>query len=162
MATENNTCLLCKKIEFSDILPVWQCHLWPDRKSVIETHSAMTWPYSDNPNTIDMKIFEYQPTFWGAYRDNKLVGVNSGHKTTTTEYRSRGIWVDPDHRCQGISQTLFALTEHQAILEKCKMIWSMPRISALKSYVKSGFEIQGEKFVTETSPENIYAKKDLI
>ncbi|MCP4883876.1 MAG: GNAT family N-acetyltransferase, partial [Flavobacteriales bacterium] len=72
------------------------------------------------------------------------------------------IWVDPDHRRQGIAQTLFALTEHQAVLEKCEMMWSMPRISALKSYVKSGFEIQGEKFVTETSPENIYAKKDLI
>lgn len=162
MATENNTFLLLKKIEFSDILPVWQCHLWPDRKSVIETHSAMTWPYSDNAEPIDMKIFEYQSTFWGAYIDNKLVGVNSGHKTTTTEYRSRGIWVDPEHRCQGISQTLFALTEHQAILENCKMIWSMPRISALGAYLKHGFICEGTTFQTETSPENIYVIKDLI
>ncbi|MCP4832515.1 MAG: GNAT family N-acetyltransferase [Gammaproteobacteria bacterium] len=162
MATENNKCLLFKRIEFSEILPVWQCLLWPDRESVIETHSAMAWPCSDNPDEIDMKIFEYQPTFWGAYRENKLVGVNSGHRTTLSQYRSRGIWVDPDHRRQGIAQTLFALTEHQAVLEKCEMMWSMPRISALGVYQTHGFICQGNVFETETSPENIYVKKDLI
>ena len=162
MATQNNTCLLFKRIDFLDILPVWKHHLWPHRESPIETHSAMTWPYSDNTQTIDMSIFEFEPVFWGAFLNHAIVGVNSGHRTTLSQYRSRGIWVDPGHRRQGIAQTLFALTEHQAVLEKCEMMWSMPRISALKSYVKSGFEIQGEKFVTETSRENVYVSKKIL
>jgi hypothetical protein len=161
MATKNNTFLLFKKIEFSDILQVWKTYLWPQRVSAIETHSAMTWPYSDNPESIDMKIFEYKPVFWGAYQDNKLIGVNSGHRTTNQEYRSRGIWVDINHRNQGIAQTLFALTQHHAVLEKCNMMWSMPRISALGVYQRQGFICQGNTFGTETSDENIYVSKKI-
>ncbi len=162
MATQNNSGLLFKKIQFSEILPVWKNNLWPQRESLIETHSAMTWPFQGDPEPIDMKIFEFNPVFWGAYLDNKLVGVNSGHKTSHTQYRSRGIWVDINHRRQGIAQTLFTLTQHQAQIEKCDMMWSMPRISALGVYLTHGFICQGNTFGTETSPENIYVKKDLI
>lgn len=149
------------KISFEDILPIWENKLWPNRESAIEGISAMTWPYEGNPDPIDMKIFDYQPTFYGVFMDNKLVGVNSGHRTTDTQYRSRGIWVDPDYRKKGIAQLLFVLTEHQARIEKCEMMWSIPRKTALAAYTKFGFTTVGDFIVTETADANIYVKKVL-
>ena len=149
------------KISFEDILPIWENKLWPNRESAIEGVSAMTWPYEGNPDPIDMNIFEYQPTFYGVYMDGKLVGVNSGHKTSDTQYRSRGIWVDPAYRKRGVAQLLFVLTEHQARIEKCEMIWSIPRKTALTAYTKFGFTTVGDFIVTETADANIYVKKVL-
>lgn len=148
-----------ERLTFEQITSVWQNHLWPDRESPIESHSAMTWPFEGNPEQYDMNVFNYPATFWGVYIDNKLVGVNSGHKTTDTQYRSRGIWVDPEYRKQGVAQNLFNMTEHRAILEKCNMIWSIPRKTALPAYTKFGFETVGDYIVTETSDANIYVKK---
>ena len=146
------------RLSFDQILDIWQKKLWPNRTSAIETHSAMTWPYEGAPEKYDMNVFKYPATFWGLFIDEKLVGVNSGHKTSDTQYRSRGIWVDPDYRKQGIAQNLFNMTKHQAILEKCEMIWSIPRKTALPAYTKFGFETVGDYIVTETSEANIYVK----
>ena len=146
------------RLSFDQILDIWQKKLWPNRTSAIETHSAMTWPYEGAPEEYDMNVFKYPATFWGLFIDEKLVGVNSGHKTSDTQYRSRGIWVDPDYRKQGIAQNLFNMTKHQAILEKCEMIWSIPRKTALPAYTKFGFETVGDYIVTETSEANIYVR----
>ena len=153
--------MLTRKISFDTILPIWKNELWPDRTSAIETHSAMTWPFEGAPDPIDMNIFDYKPTFWGVYIDDKLVGVNSGHRTCHTQYRSRGIWVDPDYRGRGIAQQLFTLTEHQALVEGCLLLWSIPRKTALSSYTKFGFETVGGYIETETADANIYVKKFL-
>ena len=146
------------RLSFEQISDIWQNKLWPNRTSAIETHSAMTWPFEGNPEQYDMNVFNYPATFWGVYIDNKLVGVNSGHKTTDTQYRSRGIWVDPEYRKQGIAQNLFLLTKHQAQIEKCEMLWSIPRKIALPAYTKFGFETVGDYIVTETSEANIYVR----
>ena len=151
-----------ERLTFEQITSVWQNHLWPDRESPIESHSAMTWPFEGNPEQYDMNVFNYPATFWGVYIDNKLVGVNSGHKTTDTQYRSRGIWVDPAHRRKGISQMLFEATIDQAIGEGCRMIWSIPRKTALPAYTKFGFETVGDYIVTETSEANIYVRRSLL
>ena len=150
------------RLSFDQILDIWQKKLWPNRTSAIETHSAMTWPYEGAPEEYDMNVFKYPATFWGLFIDEKLVGVNSGHKTSDTQYRSRGIWVDPDYRKQGIAQNLFNMTKHQAILEKCEMIWSIPRKTALPAYTKFGFETVGDYIVTETSEANIYVRRSLL
>lgn len=146
------------RLSFEQITNVWQNHLWPDRESPIESHSAMTWPFEGNPQEYDMNVFNYPATFWGVYIDNKLVGVNSGHKTTDTQYRSRGIWVHPEYRKQGVAQNLFNMTKHQAVLEKADMIWSLPRKTALPAYTKFGFQTVGDFIKTETSDANIYVK----
>jgi GNAT superfamily N-acetyltransferase len=146
------------RLSFEQIISVWQNHLWPDRESPIESHSAMTWPFEGNPQQYDMNVFNYPATFWGVYIDNKLVGVNSGHKTTDTQYRSRGIWVDPEYRKQGVAQNLFNMTKHQAVLEKADMIWSLPRKTALPAYERFGFSTVGGFIKTETSDANIYVK----
>ena len=150
------------KITFDDILPIWEKQLWPDRKSAIEPLSAMTWPFEGNPDEYDMSIFsKYDATFFAVSRKNKIVGVNSGHRTSPMLYRSRGIWVDPKHRREGIAQTLFNLTELQAKQEGCEMVWSIPRKTALSSYTRFGFETVGGYIKTETSESNIYVKKIL-
>src|SRR5210317_1798640 len=113
------------RIDFNTIQSIWKNKLWPNRNSAIETHSAMTWPFEGNPESIDIKIFDYPATFWGAFLDNKLVGVNSGHRTTIEQYRSRGIWVDPEYRKRGVAQMLFLMTAHQAKVEGCEMLWSI-------------------------------------
>lgn len=136
----------------------WSTHLWPNRDSAIETHSAMTWPFEGDPDAIDMSIFDYEPTFWGIFVNDDLVGVNSGHRTTQSQYRSRGLWVDPHCRGAGFAQLLFTVTHWQARQEGCEMVWSIPRQSALKSYTSFGFETVGGFFGTETSDSNIYAK----
>lgn len=153
--------MLTTKISFDTILPIWQDKLWPNRESAIEPMSAMTWPFEGAPDPIDMSIFDYKPTFWGVYIDDKLVGVNSGHRTHHTQYRSRGIWVDPDYRGRGIAQQLFTLTEHQALVEGSLLLWSIPRKTALSSYTKFGFETVGGYIETETADANIYVKKFL-
>ena len=92
---------------------------------------------------------------------DNLVGVNSGHKSSDTQYRSRGIWVNPNYRRKGIAQRLFVLTERQARDEECEMIWSIPRKTALSAYTNFGFETVGGYIKTETSDSNIYVKKIL-
>lgn len=147
-----------ERLNFKTVESIWSTKLWPNRTSAIETHSAMTWPFEGNPESIDMNIFNYPATFWGVYLDDKLVGVNSGHKTTDEQYRSRGIWVDPEYRKRGVAQMLFLMTAHQAKVEGCEMLWSIPRKTALPAYTKFGFETVGDYIITETSDANIYVK----
>ena len=150
------------KLSFEQIQPVWSTHLWPDRESAIETHSAMTWPFEGDSDSIDMTIFEREATFWGVWLDDQLVGVNSGHLTTDLHYRSRGLWVDPAYRGRGLAQLLFTVTEWQAREEGAEMVWSIPRQTALRSYTNHGFETVGDFFGTETAESNIYVKKLLL
>ena len=146
-------------LSWKTILNVWQKELWPGRTSAIETHSAMTWPFENTQPKYDMQVFNYMPYFIGVYDDQKLVGVNSGHRTSKSHFRSRGLWVHPSYRRQGISQTLFHLTEEAALREGAEMIWSVPRKTALPAYQRAGFETVGGFFTTETSESNIYAVK---
>lgn len=148
-------------IDFATIEEVWKTQLWPNRTSAIETHSAMTWSF-DSTEPYDMKIFDYTASFFGVYYNSKLVGVNSGHKTSDTLYRSRGLWVNPEFRKQGIAQMLFEMTESQAVKEGCKAVWSIPRKTALSAYQRFGFKTVGDFFGTETSESNIYVIKNLL
>lgn len=148
-------------IYWSQIQPIWRYQLWPDRESPIESHSTMTWPVDNDQPQYDMSVFNYQSFFIGAFIDNKLVGVNSGHRSSNNHFRSRGLWVDQQHRKHGIAQMLFAETERIAKEEGCNMIWSMPRKTALSAYQRFGFKTVGEFFGTETAESNIYVIKML-
>jgi GNAT superfamily N-acetyltransferase len=121
----------------------------------------MTWPYGNDSAEYNMCVFEYPATFFAVYDNEKLIGVNSGHKTKDNLYRSRGLWVDPKYRKQGIAQLLFGCTETQARLEGCDAVWSIPRKIALPAYQRFGFETVGDFFGTETSEANIYVIKQL-
>ena len=154
-----NNGMLYRTISWKMISDIWSNQLWPNRDSPIETHSAMVWPYGDNPDVYSMEVFGYEVKFIGAFDHDKLIAVNSGHLTSTTEYRCRGLWVNPEHRRQGIAHTMFALLENHALIQGANLMWSLPRQSALTSYVLYGFRPQGDFLVTETSDSNIYVKK---
>lgn len=148
--------MIIKLIDFSDIKYIWETQLWPGRTSPIKTHSSMTWPYTSTKQ-YDMNIFTYPVYFWGVYINDSLAGVNSGHLINSDEFRSRGLWVDPQYRRNGIASILLTVTKTQAKKSGAKMIWTMPRESALPAYQSVGFSTIGNYFKTETSEKNIYA-----
>ncbi len=133
-----------QQITFEQILPIWQHKLWPNRVSPIETHSAMTWSSSHPNQPYDMNVFTYPVYFFGIFDQDKLVAVNSGHLTTQQEYRSRGLWVDPDYRKMGLAQRILLATIDQAKKEGAEMIWSIPRLTALPAYERAGFKTVGD------------------
>ncbi len=134
-----------QQITFQEILPIWQDKLWPNRVSKIETHSAMTWPYTHPVQPYSMDVFNYPATFFGIFDQDKLVAVNSGHLTTQQEYRSRGLWVDPDYRGMGLAQIILLATINEAKKEGASMIWSIPRLTALPAYERVGFKTVGDR-----------------
>jgi GNAT superfamily N-acetyltransferase len=133
-----------QQITFEQILPIWRDKLWPNRVSAIETHSAMTWPSSHPKQPYDMNVFNYPVYFFGIYDQDKLIAVNSGHLTTDTEFRSRGLWVDPLYRGQKLAQRILTSTINQAVASGADMIWSIPRLTALRAYERVGFKTVGD------------------
>ena len=131
-----------EKSSFNVILTYWKNKLWPNRKSDIKPMSSMLYL-----GGFDMLIYKkYLPTFFIATINNKIVGVNSGHRTSKFSYRSRGIWIDPNYRNRGISQKLFSAIKDTALKENCKNIWSIPRKTALPVYEKFGFDRTSDFF----------------
>ena len=84
-------------------------------------------------------IWKYEPTFWAARSEGNLIGVNSGFKTNDDIYRSRGLYVSPKYRGEGVSKMLLKLTINSAKQEECRIIWTMPRKDSLFAYENVGF-----------------------
>jgi GNAT superfamily N-acetyltransferase len=127
---------------FKVVKPIWEEHLWPERRSEIKPMSSMVYM-----GGYDMSIYEkYKPTFWVCVNNLGIVAVNSGHRTSDNAYRSRGIWVDPVYRGQGLSTELFLALEAQAIKEGCEYMWSCPRWGSEFAYFAYGFEQTSEWF----------------
>ena len=134
----------CILSSFEEIYSIWRDKLCPERISKIKPMSSLCWQL---PNEIikDNSIFErYSPTFWVVKDNEKIIGVNSGFKTSDKVYRSRGLYVDIEYRKQGISQILLRQTILQGKKEECHWIWSMPRKTALPVYQKIGFKKRGK------------------
>lgn len=150
----NYATVSAKQISWGQCKPIWSKYLWPGRK-IIQTMSSMT----DAEGGIDMKIYErYQPYFFGVYIGQKLVGVNSGHQTSATDFRSRGLYVLEDYRGLSISKLVLQATLDKGRSLNCERCWTMPRESALSAYERVGFERKSEWFKTETSESNCYAE----
>ena len=146
-----------EEIKFNEILPYWRDRLWPDRISPIEPASSMLYLGGYD---ITIKYFN-QPTFFAIKVDGLIVGVNSGHQTSDTDYRSRGIWVDPDFKMFGNGRRLIDAAEVEARRLGCNILWSCPRQSALSFYLRCGFK-QTSEFDNEFEfGPNCYAMKEL-
>lgn len=145
-----------KKITFEDVLPIWQTQLWPGRKD-IKPMSSMVFLGGYN-----MSIYNYVPTYWGIFKNGKLIGVNSGFRTDSNVYRSRGLYVFPEYRNQGLSKILLSATIDQGVEEGCNLIWSLPRKDALYAYEAVGF-VKCSDWLSENmvSGPNCYVKKDI-
>jgi len=131
-------------ISYHDIYPIWRNHLWPNRKSEIEAHSAMLYMKG-----YDLKNYEYTPSFFAYKIDDEIVGVNSGHMCCDNSYRSRGLFVFPKYRKQGIGKELLEYTIKTGIYEGADFVWSYPRKTSWRVYTSAGFELSTEWFESE-------------
>ena len=155
-----------KKITWDQILHVWKEHL-PNMS--LETNSAMclflnygtALSKSWEEPVYDLQNMEFTPTFWGAFYNDKLVGVNSGHMCIDKLYRSRGLFVFPEYRGFGIGQKLLMKTIAQAIHEKAIVCWSYPKNTAERSYHMQNFLSQGHSFNFQYEGDNIRAVRVL-
>jgi GNAT superfamily N-acetyltransferase len=110
------------------------------------------------PSGYDISIYKnYSPYFIAYYVDNKIAGVNSAHCSSPTHFRSRGLYVFEEYRNKGIAVKLLEFTIGLGKEQGCKYCWSVPRKTALKSYVAAGFEQTTNFFKTDTSDDNCYA-----
>jgi len=97
------------------------------------------------------------PTFFGYIINDKIVAVNSGHACPNqNNYRSRGLWVDPNYRGKGIARKLLTATIKQGQQEGYTQIWSYPRRSSWPTYQAVGFKLASDWEVSETSEANAY------
>lgn len=127
---------MIKIVDFEIIHDLWKNYLWPDRKSDIETHSAML-----VSGEYELKNFRYPATFFAYYIEDKIIGCNSGHKCCDGTYRSRGLFVLPEYRKKGIGKELLLATIEQGNKENPKFVWSYPRIESWSAYRSAGFKL---------------------
>ena len=92
-------------VEYDVILPIWEQFLWPGR---IDIKNMSSMQYLSG---YDVKIYDrYAPYFFAYYIDNNIAGINSAHKSSQTEFRSRGLYVFDEYRNQGIGKQLLEYT----------------------------------------------------
>jgi GNAT superfamily N-acetyltransferase len=129
--------MMITEITFDEILPVWRDRLWPGRVSKIETNSAMRVLSKE----YDGESMHTKPTFFAFMVDGVIAGVNSGHMCKGNSYRSRGLYVDPTFRRQGIGEKLLLATIQQGKDEGAFFVWSYPKLSSWKTYKRAGFNL---------------------
>lgn len=142
---------MIKLLTWQEIFNIWQNYLWPNRTTPIKTHSAMLYL-----NGYDMNNYAQPVHFLGYFINSKLVGVNSAHSCTDGSFRSRGLWVDPEHRGKGIGQALLRQTIE--LKENATFIWSYPRQSSWNTYNAVGFQLASNWQASDTSEANAYCR----
>lgn len=129
---------MIQEISYQECLVLWE-RLWATRNSPITETSAMTL------QDTEMRGYSSdigQPVFLGAFVDGILVGVNSLHSIDDT-VRSRGLFVVPEHRKNGIGEKLLRETVNRARGSVC---WSFPKKEAIGVYLSSGFRPHSQFF----------------
>lgn len=136
-----------KRISFEEIFPIWRDQLWPQRKDPIRTHSSMTLE-----GQYDMSIYQNsEAIFLGIFDGRNLIAVNSCHLSSTKHLRSRGLYVHPLWRGQGLAGKLLRATFEEARSLGAELVWSYPRQEALQVYLRQGFEETAFPPRTETN-----------
>ena len=152
--------ILIKQIDYATILTAWE-KLWPGRQHTAYSTMLMSGGYdTDIPDKFKWRAWGAYDLKYGSVDRARLVGVNAGHKSANREYRTRGLWVDPNYRGQGIAGKLFAQLEQQAENEHARWLWSFPRLPSLPVYMTAGYVPYGETVHAEFE-QNVRAKKDL-
>lgn len=116
-----------EELTFEEILPFWR-QLWAQRRSAIEPMSCMTLNREYSLETSN-------PYYYGFKLNDRIVGVNSIHDILNTS-RSRGLYVLPEFRHQGIGEKLI---RHGIERATFPTLWSFPKEEALAVYLKCGY-----------------------
>lgn len=134
-----------EEIDFKTILPVWTNLLWPGRASAIMPVSTMMF-LGGYDLTIRDK-YNSQAKFYGAYdADGTMIGVFSGHPTSDTEYRARGLYVVPSFQQLGIGAGLVQLVYDVATAAGREICWCIPRVANVPFFEKCGFTAMSPPF----------------
>ncbi len=144
---------MIQEIDFEQIKKIWEINLWLGRKSKIESTSAINFDLS-----INLDFLKSKPTHLGYFLNDKCVAVISGHLTGTQYFRSRGLWVDPNHQRKGIAKKLINELGNIALSEGADFIWTLPRISSWLFYQKQGFIPTHESYKYEFGPHYLAVK----
>ena len=166
---------MISEITFEEIFPMWE-KLWPGRDSIRPSTSMIDW------EDTDMMLYQYAaegkehyaPVFFGIHATHPetnrqvLIACNSGHQTSPTRYRSRGLYVMPKFCRRGLAQALLTHTINYARDRGFETVWSLPRETALKTYESVGFETKVGDIVAcwtssgvQVSERNCYAEINL-
>lgn len=148
-------------IGFESVLAHWSEYLWPDRDiNTILPYSTLINEKDSDPS-IAYGSYLHTPYFVGYFLDGALVGVNSGHRSSSTDFRTRGMFVDASVRGQGVGKALLDETMNIGRHLGCNICWGWPRKQSFFLYEKAGFVRIGDWFPTETNSWNCYAKANL-
>ena len=130
--------------DFSEVLPVWEKHLWPGRKSPIEP----TNPISHTGEYV-LSLSQAEHFFLKALEGDQICGVISAIRTGEDHLRVRGIFVFPQFRKKGVGSALIKQVIKRANDMGVKTLWSLPRKSAYPFYSSNNFEPKGPWFEGE-------------
>lgn len=141
---------------YSDVYPIWATFLWPERHDIRDMSSMLF------NGGYDMGIYaQYYPKFSLAMDGDHIIGVNSGHLTSDSHYRSRGLWVNEEYRGQGIGCKLLKHTILFGKSSGAKYIWSFPKESALGTYIRAGFQINDTPVLSANGVVNYWAIQEI-
>lgn len=127
-------------IEFVLCKTLWK-ELWANRIVAADACSYMVLPNQDMRYSDDCFVTYSDdvdpPVYLGAFENGKLIGVNSFHRIAGTT-RSRGLYVVPEYRDQGIGRKLLYGTWDRA---RVYPIWAYPKKDALPVFLAAGYKI---------------------
>jgi GNAT superfamily N-acetyltransferase len=126
--------LLVGTATWEEVLPIWRDYLWVGRLSAIEPTSAMQYL-----GGYDMLNMQSVPIFFSVRSSDKIIAVNSVVKCADGSARSRGLWVDPEHRKAGYARIVLECSILQAKDWQSTHLWTIPRQSAWPTYARVGF-----------------------
>ncbi len=103
---------------------------------------------------------------FGLYLDNQLVAVISTFEvknklfTDENQYQIRGMAVLEEFQKRGFGEQLLQYCENEIQIKKGELIWFNARETAVGFYIKSGYEVVGERFeIPDVGPHFILFKR---
>ena len=135
------------KSHFEKVSIIWKIYLWPERIEPIEETSALLFKEG-----IDLKYRSAEVFFVKIEFNKRIIGVCSGQRTGTQEFRSRGLWVCKSFRRKGLGSKLFYSVEEEAKKRGCSHLWTLARHSSQQFYCSMGMKNCGETSQFEYGP----------
>jgi GNAT superfamily N-acetyltransferase len=88
---------------------------------------------------------DFDGIHFGAFMDNKLVGVVSLFQTET-KFQFRKLAIEPSVQNMRIGSKLLTYITNYAKENGCELIWCNARLSAIGFYLKAGYIATGKQF----------------